>query len=60
MKIIIGDEEIKLKKSDVVAARSAINTFIDAARENCSYSMYLTTLLMMYSKSVQMLNELEL
>lgn len=60
MKLIIGDQEFNLKRSDVIAARTVINSFVDALRENSSFSLYLTALIMMYSKSVQMLTEMEM
>ena len=39
MKLIIGDQEFNLKRSDVIAARTVINSFVDALRENSSFSL---------------------
>ena len=63
MKVTIDGREIQLDKSKVVVAKKAIGTMLDAARHNADTSgdksLYVTTLIMMYTMSTELLNELE-
>lgn len=62
MKITIGDNEYIMKETDTRLARAAVNEFIEVAKRSSekvnSTSLYLTTLLMMYKKSVTLIDAL--
>lgn len=64
MKLLIQNVEIPIEQKDVVISRNAVNAFLETVRAGAgaahSSSLYFTTLLMMYKKSTELLNELGL
>ena len=62
MKLIIDDKEIEIPRSELVIARNAVNSFVAVTQKGSNASqnpvLYLTTLLLMYKKSTELLNEL--
>jgi len=64
LKLLIQGVEIPLEQKDIILARSAVNSFVESVRigtgRSSSTSLYLTTLIMMYKKSTELLNELGL
>lgn len=62
MKIKIDELECQLDENNVVIARNAVNSFLDVVRHGAASkhneALYLTTLIMMYQKSTELLNEL--
>lgn len=62
MKLIIDEKEIEIPRSEMVIARNAVNSFIAVTKKGSNASqnpvLYLTTLLLMYKKSSELLNEL--
>lgn len=62
MKLLIDDKEIEIPHSELVIARNAVNSFVAVAKKGSNASqnpvLYLTTLILMYKKSTELLNEL--
>lgn len=62
MVVIVDGKRIDLPDSDVIIARNSVNSFLSVVRKGCDLSeneaLYLTTLVMMYKKSTELLNEL--
>lgn len=62
MVVIVDGKRINLPDSDVVIARNSVNSFLSVVRKGCDLSeneaLYLTTLITMYKKSTELLNEL--
>ena len=62
MKLFINDSEIEIPRSEMILARNAVNSFLAVANKSAKASgnpiLYTTTLLMMYAKSTELINEL--
>lgn len=62
MKITIHDQDYNLSQTDVKLARAAVNEFVNVAKAGAtktqSTALYLTTILMMYKKSLDLINEM--
>lgn len=62
MKLFINDSEIEIPRSEMILARNAVNSFLAVAHKSANASgnpvLYTITLLMMYAKSTELLNEL--
>lgn len=62
MVVIVDGKRINLSNSNVVVARNSVNSFLSVVRKGCDLNeneaLYLTTLIMMYKKSTELLNEL--
>lgn len=61
MKVKIDDLECQLDEHNVVIARNSVNSFLDVVRRGAllkhNEALYLTTLIMMYKKSTELLDE---
>lgn len=62
MRIEINGVEIPVARANIILARNAVNTFVEVSKNGAeksgNISLYLTTLIMMYKKSEELLNEL--
>lgn len=62
MKILIDDLDCSIDETNAVIARNSVNSFLDVIRRGSiqkhNEALYLTTLIMMYKKSSELLNEL--
>lgn len=62
MKLYICEKEIEIPHSEMVIARNAVNAFVDVTKKGASAShnpvLYLITILMMYKKATELLDEI--
>jgi len=60
MKVKVAKREMEISQVDLVHARAAVNSFVEAAKNGSMKagrpSLYLTTLLLMYKKGADLLN----
>lgn len=61
MTLFLDGKPIDIPRSELVLARNAVNSFVHVAQKGTKASqnptLYLVTLLMMYKKSTELLNE---
>lgn len=62
MKLYINDAEIDIPRKEMIIARNAVNSFLSVASKSATSAgnpvLYTITVLMMYAKSTEILNEL--
>lgn len=62
LKLFINDSEIEIPRKEMIIARNAVNSFLAVTHKSANASgnpvLYTITLLMMYAKSTELLNEL--
>ena len=61
MNITLDGKAVRLTDSNAIIARNSVNSFVEVVKRGAEHSdneaLYLTTLIMMYKKSTELLSE---